>query len=151
MSANQFPRLLRTLRADAAVSPVIGTILMVAVTVVLGATVYAAVNGFGGEAVQDTPATAFKVQAVDTNGNGVTDSIKVLYVSGPEGIQDALQVTIAKANGGAVTVAPTEPATWSPGTSMVYNPDAAADGKNYAVTVIAFGKTVVDQTVAVGE
>lgn len=55
----------RQARGDAAVSPVIAVILMVAITVVLAAVVYAWVSGFGGENAE-TPGT-LALQSVDAS------------------------------------------------------------------------------------
>ena len=58
---------MKTLReAEEAVSPVIGVILMVAITVVLAAVVYALVAGLGNENQQQTP-------KVSLQGNGSGD------------------------------------------------------------------------------
>lgn len=77
------------LRHDEAVSPVIATILMVAITVVLAATVYVFVTGFGNQQTQIVTAV-FTAKAVDyplgasgvKDGDSSDDSIEVTYTSG---------------------------------------------------------------------
>lgn len=61
-----FSRKLR--RNDSAVSPVIAVILMVAITVVLAATVYVWVSGFGAQGAQ--PAKALSLQSAGTLSSG---------------------------------------------------------------------------------
>lgn len=77
----------RTARsADEAVSPVIAVILMVAITVVLAATVYIFVTGFGAQQTQIVTA-GFAAKAVDLPGaSGDTDTtddtIEITYSTG---------------------------------------------------------------------
>jgi flagellin-like protein len=79
----------RFVNNDDAVSPVIAVILMVAITVVLAATVYLWVSGFGSNQQQLVQAS-FGAKAVDVP-NGDSDSsddvIQITYVSGPEDMQ----------------------------------------------------------------
>ncbi|MEA5385922.1 type IV pilin N-terminal domain-containing protein [Haloarculaceae archaeon H-GB11] len=55
---------------DDAVSPVIGVILMVAITVILAAVIASFVLGVGQEAQQNTPKASFDFQYEDEEGNG---------------------------------------------------------------------------------
>jgi flagellin-like protein len=75
-------RAVRASRNDEAVSPVIATILMVAITVVLAAAVYYYLTGFG--ASQQQPANAaFGVQSIDRaggDGDSVDDAIQIVLV-----------------------------------------------------------------------
>lgn len=129
---------------DRAVSPIIGTILMIAVTVVLGATVYGAVNGFGSKTVKESTNAAFRVQAVDTNNDGATDVLKLTYVTGPSGVAESNVVIQVKNATGAVQTLAARGAAWSPGDLMLY--DLPRD--TYFVSVSILGSAVVDQTVS---
>jgi flagellin-like protein len=71
---------------DEAVSPVIAVILMVAITVVLAATVYVWVSGFGANGSQPAKSIAFSsgaalVTAADLDGTTADDSYKLYVVS----------------------------------------------------------------------
>lgn len=136
---------------DQAVSAVVGTILMVAVTVIIGATVYAAVNAYGSKGVKESGNVAFKAVAIDTDANGKLDSVKVTYLSGPKGIA-ASDVTIAlsKGDGSAVTATSTghgASAPWSPGDFVIYKPGAGT----FLASVAVQGNAVIDQPVVVDE
>jgi flagellin-like protein len=124
---------------DNAVSPVIGTIMMVAVTVVLGIAVFAAMAGYGDESVEEAPSTGFRASAVDTDGDGKTDAIRVTYITGPANL-DGADVSITTSEGTAPT-----PATWSPGDFILI------DGVTgpVTVTVAVLDVTVLDRTVAI--
>jgi flagellin-like protein len=80
----------KSLNGDDAVSPVIAVILMVAITVVLAATVYLWVSGFGSNQ-NNLVQASFGAKAVDFPTMGDTDSsddaIQLTYVSGPEDLQ----------------------------------------------------------------
>lgn len=149
--------LIRKLASDEGVSPVIGTILMVAVTVVLGATVFAAVNGFGSKGVQESTNAVFKATAVDTDGNGRTDTMKLTYLTGPTGValsdvsvnvNPATTLSWTRSDLGADGVANTADDEWSPGDFTTVNPAART---TYFVSVSILGTTVLDQAVALDE
>lgn len=137
-------------RDDHAVSPVIGTILMVAVTVVLGVAVYAAVSGFGNRSVKEPTSAVFVAKAVDTDGNGKTDTLKISYISGPSGLTNGTQVVLKLKDtaGTSINLAGPSAGTWSPGDFVVYDPGAA---RSFLVTVAVNGNTVVDHAVATEE
>lgn len=135
---------------DDGVSPVVGTILMVAATVAVGGTVFVAVNGFGSESTQETVNAVFKAQAIDTDNDGSTDAIKLTYVSGPSGV-DATQVTITHSLPGTPTPTGTKfPAasSWSPGDFIVYA-DADVPAGTHQFSVRILGTAVLDQSVTV--
>ncbi len=67
------------LKNDEAVSPVIAVILMVAITVVLAATVYVWVSGFGGTST--TPAKTISLSSADALDTG-TPNLKEYVVAG---------------------------------------------------------------------
>ncbi len=152
-------KLLKFGKKDDGVSPVIGTILMVAVTVVLGVTVYAVMSGFGDDSIQEPTNAAFKTQAVDTDGDGKSDKLKVTYISGPTAVPAADVLIAIKASngtaayvdlaaGGGQWVSPTSPAQWNPGDFIVFDP---LDAGSYFVTVSILGDTVVDKSVMIDE
>lgn len=138
----------RSLARDSGVSPVVGTILMVAVTVALGATVLAIMSGVGGDQVKESSNAVFKSTAVDTDGNGKTDVIKITYISGPSPILDT-DVLITIRNAAGVDVTNQTVASWQPGDFRIFNTPAGAD--SFFVTVSVLGTTVVDQTLMVDE
>ncbi|HVL47948.1 MAG TPA: type IV pilin [Candidatus Thermoplasmatota archaeon] len=129
-------------RDNEGISAVIGAILMVAVTVMLAATVYTVVNGFGGDGVGAPTNAAFKVQAIDTDDDGVTDTMKLIYVSGPN-----LDVGKVRIVAPGVSWVGTPSATWSAGDFITAAPGAGG----WPVTVSVSGATVLDQTVNLGE
>src|SRR5438552_5641064 len=107
---------------DQAISPVIGTILMIAATVIIAGAVYAAVNIYGGKSAKQTVDAAWKAQALDTNGNGKEDTIKVTYLNGPSGVANS-EVTLKVLDAAGVTLTAGSPhsgATWSPGDYVTY-------------------------------
>lgn len=133
---------------DEGISAVVGAILMIAVTVVIGATVYAAMNGFGDDEVSDGPQAAYRAQAIDTDGDGKSDRIKITYLTGPTGVGNS-DVALAVKDDGGNDVDPVADKTtdWSPGDFVLY--DGAA-GPHF-VTVSILGTTVVDQTLTLDE
>ncbi|MDY6960092.1 MAG: type IV pilin N-terminal domain-containing protein [Halobacteriota archaeon] len=80
MKANQF------IKEEDAVSPVIGVILMVAITVILAAVIGAFVFGMG--------SSISRQYAVSATANQVGDTIRVVYTGG----QDASEVTALTAH-----------------------------------------------------
>jgi len=136
-------------KKDHAISPVIGTILMIAATVIIAGAVYAAVNLYSGKSAHQATEAAWKAQALDSNGDGTLDTIKVTYVTGPSGVASGtasgVTVTLKDAAGTGVNPAcsPSCPATWSPGDFYTYKPAAAG---TYYVTVSQSGTDVLDQT-----
>ncbi|ELZ39322.1 flagellin domain-containing protein [Halorubrum saccharovorum DSM 1137] len=62
--------------SDRAVSPVIGVILMVAITVILAAVIGTFVLGLGDQLGDSTPQASFDIDGVDTAGNGTIDVSK---------------------------------------------------------------------------
>jgi len=136
-------------RRDDAVSPVIGTILMVAVTVLLGVAVYAAVNGFGSRGTSEGADASFRASAVDANGNLRMDTLKITYIQGPGGIANAdIVIRINDPAGNPVAV-PAGPATWVAGDSVSITPGGGAG--SYAVSVAVNGKTVIDTSIRLDE
>lgn len=136
---------------DEGVSPVIGTILMVAVTVVLGATVFAAVNSFGNKGLKESQNAVWRAQAIDTDGNGKTDQIKISYLTGPSALANSeVVVTVTSGNTTHAPISSVKAAagSWSPGDSQTYKPSAAG---SYFVSVTFVGTTVVDQAIRLDE
>lgn len=138
---------------DDAISPVIGTILMVAATVIIAGAVYAAVNAYSGRSAQSTPDAVYKAQAIDTNNNGLEDTVKITMLSGPDADDDALAATVAHAGGTFTVTAGIEPATWSAGSFQTFTSSAtSANGsQSYYVTVTMGGSTLLDQTLVLRE
>lgn len=135
-------------RNDEAISPVIGTILMVAATVIIGGAVYAAVNAYSGKAAKPAIDAAFKAQALDTDNDGLEDTLKITYLAGPTGASPSLK--IADSTGAAVPAAAAHTGTWSPGDFATFatTGDVAA---TIFVTVSLGENTVLDQTLALKE
>lgn len=131
---------------DDAISPVIGTILMVAATVIIAGAVYAAVNSYNGKAAKAGPDASFKAQSMDTDGDGLEDMIKVTYLAGPTG-SDAIKVTVKNATSGSA-VTGTTMTTWNPGDYQTFDPSAPG---SYFVTALFGESTVLDQTLSVKE
>lgn len=138
----------RKLRNDSAVSPVVGTILMVAVTVALGATVLTIVSGFGGNSIKESTAAVFKAAAVDSDGNGKTDAIKITYVTGVNNLATA-DVGVAVKNVGGTSVTNATTTAWNPGDFRIY--DTPGGAGSWFVSIGVRGSAVLDQTITVDE
>ena len=140
MAKNNFEKLSRS---DAAISPVIGTILMIAATVIIAGAVYAAVNAYSGHSSKPPTDSSWKATTLD-NGSS-TQQVRVTYLAGASNadasvnVKNAVGATVA-----SYKVAP--PAAWDPGDFAVYEP--AAPG-TYYVTIVLDGSTVMDGTVDV--
>lgn len=76
---------------DHAVSPVIATILMVAVTVVLAAVVYFYVSGFGANQPQALSNVGFTSKASSLPGatGATSNAVSITYSTGPPGLTGA--------------------------------------------------------------
>ena len=145
-------------RNDHGISPVIGTILMVAATVIIAGAVYAAVNAYNGKAAKPATDAAFKAQAIDSNGDGLEDLIKVTYISGPA---NSNAVTVSVAGTGALGTSPSsaDPAPWSPGDYRTYDgtctftaPATSCSAAGAYFVMVSMGETtILDQTLSLRE
>ncbi|MDS0295388.1 type IV pilin N-terminal domain-containing protein [Halogeometricum luteum] len=81
---------------DSAVSPVIGVILMVAITVILAAVIGTFVLNLGGSVSQTTPQASFGFEYDNSNGGGWNDSdtISVVHETGASIDADRLTVVV---------------------------------------------------------
>lgn len=123
------------MKHDSAVSPVIGTILMIAATVVLGGVIYAAIGGFSKQS--EAPAGDAPVfKAVQRE-----DGVRVTYLSGPDGVEP--RFTLDGLEDGSPA------ASWRPGDSYTFLRTAGATGASVTVTVGS--KVVLDATFAYPE
>lgn len=129
---------------DEAVSPVVGTIMMVAVTVVLAATVAALMGGFGDEASPKSTNAVVRAQSIDTDGDSLTDTIKLTYITGPSNADIVLKTVDAT---GATVVGLSATATWSPGEFIVNAPGAGS----YFITATVEGIAVLDTSITLDE
>lgn len=142
-------------RNDDGISPVIGTILMVAATVIVAGAVYAAVNAYNGKTAKGAPDAGFKAQAVDTDGNGLEDMIKITYLSGGSGL--AANATVMHVSSGLTLYNATASApyaaskdTWSPGDYATFATPGSTGGTFFVVVRSGDG-TLIDQTLALDE
>jgi flagellin-like protein len=136
-------------RNDTAISPVIGTILMVAATVIIGGAVYAAVNAYSGRASKASTDAGWKAQSMDTDGDGLEDTIKVTYLSGPDGASPTVTVT-SGTSGVSINAAISGPTSWNPGDFATYQ-TAGNNAATAFVTVSQGGSTVLDSTLQLKE
>lgn len=114
------------IRKDAeAVSPVIATILMVAITVVLAAVLYVMVLGFGGS-TSNTPAATYSKDTI-TNGKKIT----IVSITNKEVPWDDVTIQLADASNNIVT--------WTPAKADLNT--AGGDSMNY--TAKALGSLTV--------
>ena len=91
-------------KKDKAVSAIIGTILIVAITVVLAATLYAVLGGFGGLIGKPTPTMGVTVSSVGGGtGTGGSYSISINSLSANVPVSD-LSFTLTESSGTSVTV-----------------------------------------------
>jgi flagellin-like protein len=139
---------------DHAISPVIGTILMIAATVIIAGAVYAAVNIYGGKNAKQTVDASWKAQALDTDGNGKEDTIKVTYVTGPTGVAASeVSVKVLDASGTTLTPGTSHGATasWSPGDYVTYTHTGTTFPQAAFVTVAQSGTNLLDQSLSLKE
>ncbi len=132
---------------DDGVSAVIGTMLMVTVTVLAGITLYAVMGGFAEEGFRTPANAAFKAQAMDTDGNRKTDRIKITYIGVPTVANGDVVIRIKDAAGTPVAF-PAHVGQWKVGDSVIFEPPSAG---TYFVTVTILDDTVLDRAVTVDE
>ena len=133
------------------VSPIISVILMVAITVVLAATIWAWVSGFGGSGSE--PESAAVVC------KGVNGQLRIILAEGGEGYPDTgynnsnIAVFV---NGAKLSLTTTHLGTdgnWSVGESIITAVDGAdnplVSGTEYAVTVNIMDTVVFDKDIRV--
>ena len=92
---------IRLYEKDRAVSPIIATILIVAITVVLAATLYAVVGGYGSLIGKGTPTAGITVSTTTSNGAPVY-TVSVTSVSGTVKLSN-VQVKIILKDGSSYT------------------------------------------------
>lgn len=140
---------------DRAVSPVIAVILMVAITVVLAATVYVWISGFN--ANQQAPESA-QVRAVgfDQDGNGATEWLRLVLVSGenspyadsvvnvttlaPSGTESSTLCNTPELSSSTCTTPFT--GSWVPGEALWV---PCQDQGAHQITVVVRGSVILDQ------
>ena len=99
----------RLINDDDAVSPVIGVILMVAITVILAAVIASFVLGLGDQAQQTTPQASFSFDYEDTTSLTIThdggDTIQAseLYIRGATTSSDNIDDTWENLVSGSIT------------------------------------------------
>jgi len=129
------------------VSPIISVILMVAITVVLAATIWAWVSGFGGSGSE--PESAAVVC------KGVNDQLRIILAEGgesyPAGGYDQGDFSVF-INGETANV--TGVGTWLVGESIIFTEEAdettdLTPGQEYSVTVTIFQTTVFDKDILI--
>jgi flagellin-like protein len=143
------------LRNDEGISPVIGTILMVAATVIIGGAVYAAVNAYSGKTPAPTTDAGFKASTVDTDADGLEDTIKVTYLNGPRDVASSLvALSLKDAAGTALTSGASSHSNstaWNAGDYQTYKIAATGTPGTVYVTVAMQGSTILDQTISLRE
>ncbi|WP_049967517.1 type IV pilin [Haloferax prahovense] len=111
---------------DSAVSPVIGVILMVAITVILAAVIGTFVLGLGDQVGDTAPQASFSFDFDNNGGDASEAQVTITHESGDSVDADRLTVTV---DGSEVTVAT----------------DYAYDGSAFADSVGAGDSTVVEK------
>lgn len=141
-------------RPDDAVSPVIGTILMVAATVIIGGAVYAGINAYNGKTAKPATDASFKAQPIDTDGDGLDDVIKLTYLSGPKDVSTVRASLNDTAGKGLAAVVSSHASNgmWTPGDFETYKLDPATGTIGAVFVSVALGEsTVLDQQSALKE
>jgi len=87
----QFKKLIDEERA---VSPVIGVILMVAITVILAAVIGTFVLGLGDQVQSTTPSASFGFDATGLNSDTTVDEVTITHESGTTIQKSAIKVTV---------------------------------------------------------
>jgi len=115
---------------DDAVSPVIGVILMVAITVILAAVIGAFVLDLGGS-TQATPSGSFNFDEADHDNDGTVDDVKITYESG-----DAIDPTQLSTNPSGLSF---DGGDWS---SKYSGADSISAGDSVTVTGLSSDTTL---------
>lgn len=143
------------LRNDEGISPVIGTILMVAATVIIGGAVYAAVTAYSSKTPAPTTDAGFKATAIDTDSDGLEDTIKITYLNGPRDVAKSLvTVTLKDSMGAGLTAGAASHSNntaWNAGDFETYKLASGGTAGTIYVTVAMQGSTVLDQTLSLRE
>jgi flagellin-like protein len=92
-------QLKKLLADDNAVSPVIGVILMVAITVILAAVIGTFVLGLGDQVQEQTPQATFAIEDTTINQSGV-DEVTVAHEGGDNVFDDETTLQIENTNSG---------------------------------------------------
>ena len=117
---------IRLYEKDKAVSPIIATILIVAITVVLAATLYAVVGGYGGLIGKGTPTVGISVSSTTSSGQPVY-TVSVTSVSGTVKLSN-VEVKIILNNGSSYTSGSLSTTSQTVGSyTMVVSPSTATN------------------------
>jgi flagellin-like protein len=138
---------------DDAVSPVIGVILMVAITVILAAVIGTFVLGLGDQVQSTSPQASFNFDYTNNTGDN-TDSLTVTHDGGdsiPSGQLNASisGVTDSQTNGGTAANFGTDAATGANGGDLFDSGDVTAgtsdtlDGADFQTTQAKFDEATV--------
>ncbi|MFC4357758.1 type IV pilin N-terminal domain-containing protein [Halobium salinum] len=141
---------------DRAVSPVIGVILMVAITVILAAVIGTFVLGLGESVGQTTPQASISVSDAsgDYDGSTVTDAFVITHDGGDEIAGSEVKVIVRNAGDSSV-VATWNDASWTSGdlATSVNGGSALSSSTNYVVgdsIVLSDGGTTDGDTLSDG-
>ena len=108
---------------DRAVSPVIGVILMVAITVILAAVIGTFVLGLGDQLGDTAPQASFNVDEVSLNDTGTGDvNVSLTKTGGQDLDPSQITVSIDGTRSGTVASNSTVTDTWQSGTTAVVGP-----------------------------
>lgn len=141
---------------DEAISPVIGTILMIAATVIVGGAVYAAVSAYSGKTAKPTVDAGFKAQALDTDNDGLEDRIKITYLSGPRDLAAGSVALSLRDSAGVALVSGVSSHSsvgyWNAGDYETYRlPTTGGTAGTIFVSIAVQDNTVLDQTLTLRE
>ncbi len=129
-------KIMVTRKNDEAVSPVIGVILMVAITVILAAVIAAFVFGMSGN-ISKSKIVAVTAQQPDAS------HITVTYQGGQDAgsfVSGHVMITPGNASAGTITWAPTDQnLTSSVGSTVTATTTGGFDGKDHVVATGRFG------------
>ncbi|MDB9279537.1 type IV pilin N-terminal domain-containing protein [Halorubrum ezzemoulense] len=125
--------------SERAVSPVIGVILMVAITVILAAVIGTFVLGLGDQIGEAQPTAQLSLESQDLDNNQVT----IVHNGGDELNGDDLSVTI---NGSVASDAGID-GTFSVGEEKTLSNSTISDGTTIRIIHDPSGSTLFDQTV----
>jgi flagellin-like protein len=111
---------------DRAVSPVIGVILMVAITVILATVIGAVVLDFGNNAGDSSPSASLEVEATDDSANTV-DDVTIEHTGGDSLNLDQTKVLISDGSNQIEFLAGSNGITFSVGETGVLETASASD------------------------
>ena len=125
-------------KKDKAVSAIIGTILIVAITVVLAATLYAVLGGFGGLIGKPTPTASMSISESGAGTNNITYTLTFTSVSTNVSLSDV----VVRVVGSGVTSTSQPLSTLTQGTAKLFTSNSTLTIKVTGGAYLTYDTTI---------